>query len=70
MRPGGRLGATASTRVVLVTDENAWFFHGARFVEVLRAAGLSPLVKVLKPGEGSKTRQTKEEIEDWMLANR
>jgi pentafunctional AROM polypeptide len=66
----GALGTTASTSIVLLTDENVWVYHGARLVAHLREAGVRPLVRVLPPGEASKVRSTKEEVEDWMLANK
>ena len=65
------LGLTASSSVVVVTDANVWRWHGHKLEAAFAAAGLAqPLVKVLQPGEGSKSRAVKADIEDWMLANR
>jgi hypothetical protein len=61
---------SASASVVVLTDANVWRWHGARFSRALAAAGVAPLVKVLAPGEATKARAVKEEVEDWMLENR
>ncbi len=55
---------------MVVTDKNVWRWHGARLAAALAAARVQPLVRVLQPGEHTKTRASKEEIEDWMLENR
>ena len=57
--------------MVVVTDSNVWRWHGYRLKAAFARAGLpQPLVRVLQPGEGSKSRESKADIEDWMLANR
>ena len=68
--PGGALGFTASTSVVVLSDTTVWRHHGARFLAALQACGARPLVKLLPPGEGAKCRAEKEAVEDWMLAQR
>jgi 3-dehydroquinate synthetase len=67
--PGGALGFSSSTAVVVITDRNVWRCHGARLMGALEAVGLQPLLKILPPGEEAKTRSIKEDIEDWMLAS-
>ena len=65
------LVAPASSTVVVITDSNVWKWHGAYFTAAFRSAGNpDPLVFVLPPGEGSKSRSTKDAIEDWMLGAR
>ncbi len=55
----------------MVTDTNVWRWHGARLLRALAAAAVpAPLVRVLPPGEHTKTRAYKEQVEDWMLENR
>jgi 3-dehydroquinate synthetase len=65
-------GLPKSSTIVLVTDANVWRWHGRATLAAFAVAGVTPapLVKVLPPGEPSKTRATKEAIEDWMLANK
>ncbi|OKL64302.1 Pentafunctional AROM polypeptide 2 [Talaromyces atroroseus] len=64
-----------SSTYVLVTDTNLGPIYRASFSETFRdaAASLSPaprlLTKEIAPGESSKSRQTKADIEDWMLQN-
>ena len=66
-----RSGIPASQSVVIVTDKNVWRWHGLRLLASLSRAGVrEPLLYVLPPGEGSKTREVKEAIEDFMLAKR
>jgi 3-dehydroquinate synthetase len=64
------LGISSISSVVVITDEHVWKFHGRRLLQSCAANGITPLVKVLPPGEASKTRDVKAEVEDWMLANR
>ena len=53
----------------MITDENVWACHGYRLCAAFASAGLrKPLVRILPPGECSKTRESKAAIEDWMLA--
>ncbi|EJD41005.1 Pentafunctional AroM protein [Auricularia subglabra TFB-10046 SS5] len=51
---------------VLVTDTNV----GALYLDDFKRAfaGVRFLSYVLQPGEGSKSRETKAEVEDWLLA--
>jgi pentafunctional AROM polypeptide len=53
---------------VIVTDSTVHRLHGSAIYASFQAAGIQPLVKVIPPGEETKCRETKEEIEDWMLA--
>ncbi len=71
------------SRYVILSDTTVWNLHGERLMRSLARVGLTALVKctfcdlflvfilslllVLPPGEISKTRQIKEEIEDFML---
>jgi pentafunctional AROM polypeptide len=62
-----------SSTYVLVTDTNLGPIYSASFSKIFNdaAAALSPaprlLTKEIAPGESSKSRQTKADIEDWML---
>ncbi|KAF3391880.1 hypothetical protein DPV78_010508 [Talaromyces pinophilus] len=62
-----------STTYVLVTDTNLGSIYREKFAKVFNeaAAALSPaprlLTKAIPPGENSKSRQGKADIEDWML---
>jgi len=58
-----------AARHVLISDVNVYAKHGEKLVQVLRDSGLQPFVKVLPAGEGSKNRELKAEIEDWMLSH-
>lgn len=53
---------------VVITDENIYDLYGKQLIEAFKAEGIDVLIKVIKPGEESKSRETKEEIEDWMLS--
>lgn len=63
-----------STTYVLITDTNLGPIYNETFSRSFNAAasGLSPaprlLIHEIAPGEISKSRQTKAEIEDWMLS--
>lgn len=67
---GGSLAVSASASVVVITDKNVWRWHGFHLTSAFSAAGIKPLIKILPPGEHTKSRATKESIEDWMLENR
>lgn len=62
-----------STTYVLITDTNIGSIYTQSFRGAFDAAAatVSPrprlLINVIPPGEGSKSRQTKDDIEDWML---
>ncbi|KAJ5091466.1 hypothetical protein NUU61_006336 [Penicillium alfredii] len=63
-----------STTYVLVTDTNLGSIYTPTFQKIFEtaAAALSPAPRLLvyhaPPGESSKSRQTKADIEDWMLS--
>jgi pentafunctional AROM polypeptide len=64
----------SSTTYVLVTDTNIGSIYTPSFEEAFRnaAAAITPSPRLLiynaPPGEVSKSRQTKADIEDWMLS--
>jgi len=73
LSPTGSLKKSASSKLVIITDANVWKWHGHRLLSALEKAGAAtptPLVYILEPGEGSKSRATKEKVEDFMLSNR
>lgn len=73
LSPTGSLKKSASSKLVIITDANVWKWHGHRLISALEKAGSAtptPLVYILEPGEGSKSRATKEKVEDFMLSNR
>jgi pentafunctional AROM polypeptide len=63
-----------STTYILITDTNIGSIYTTPFQQAFEAAAtkLSPpprlLVHEIPPGESSKSRQTKADIEDWMLS--
>jgi pentafunctional AROM polypeptide len=58
-----------STSIAIITDQNVWKMHGHRLLHSLRQRGiLNPPVKILPPGEASKSREMKAEIEDWLIS--
>lgn len=63
-----------SSTYVLITDTNIGPLHAPRFQDAFeKAAGdteVRLLVYTIPPGEYSKTRATKAEIEDWMLGHK
>ena len=68
------VSALPSTTYVLITDTNIGSIYTPAFQKSFEeaAAGVSPsprlLVYYAPPGEVSKSRQTKADIEDWMLS--
>jgi pentafunctional AROM polypeptide len=68
------IASCPSTTYVLITDTNLGSLYNEAFSKSFTAAagGISPaprlLVHEIPPGEGSKSRQTKADIEDWMLS--
>ncbi|EEH44586.2 pentafunctional AROM polypeptide [Paracoccidioides brasiliensis Pb18] len=68
------LSNCASSTYILISDTNLTPLYLAGFQQSFEnaAAGLSPKPRLLTyeipPGESSKSRETKAEIEDWMLA--
>ncbi|UZJ56430.1 hypothetical protein CBS101457_005750 [Exobasidium rhododendri] len=68
-----------SSTYVLVSDSNIASLHLTTFVDEFRASvaksprpGKAPrlLIKIIAPGETSKSRETKAELEDWLLGER
>jgi pentafunctional AROM polypeptide len=68
--------ACASTTYVVITNTNIGSIYLPPFKHSFADAsnGISPSARLLihqaAPGEGSKSRQTKAEIEDWMLSQK
>jgi pentafunctional AROM polypeptide len=56
-----------ANRFVLLTDSNVYRHYGAEIEKSLRAENLDYIIRVLEPGEHTKCRKVKEEIEDWMF---
>jgi len=57
-------------RVVVCTDDTVAAFHGARFIDVLRQAGLDTTRWSMPPGEAHKTLDTVAGLYDWLAAQR
>jgi len=58
-----------AAKYVLVTDETVGAIHLPQVAQAFAEAGVTLLTKVIAPGEASKNRATKEDIENWMLVN-
>eukprot|EP00421_Protoceratium_reticulatum_P068898 CAMPEP_0168405586 /NCGR_PEP_ID=MMETSP0228-20121227/25216_1 /TAXON_ID=133427 /ORGANISM="Protoceratium reticulatum, Strain CCCM 535 (=CCMP 1889)" /LENGTH=395 /DNA_ID=CAMNT_0008419215 /DNA_START=57 /DNA_END=1241 /DNA_ORIENTATION=+ len=64
--------------VVIISDKTVYGHHGERLIKAFAGAGIAKegsggprlLTYAFEPGESSKSRETKAEIEDFMLANR
>ena len=54
-------------KFAIVTDSNVKELHGDKVVSLLEEAGYTAKIFVFEAGEKSKTRKTKEDIEDAML---
>ena len=54
-------------RVAIAADETAWDRQGARFVDSLRAAGVSATIVPIPPGEASKSWAGLERLSDALL---
>lgn len=74
------LTSIPASNYVLITDSNLAPLYLSRYVECFEAvsqelaekSGTKPprlLTRVLPPGERTKSRRTKDEIEDWLLSN-
>eukprot|EP00931_Biecheleriopsis_adriatica_P066226 TRINITY_DN40624_c0_g1_i1.p1 TRINITY_DN40624_c0_g1~~TRINITY_DN40624_c0_g1_i1.p1 ORF type:complete len:390 (+),score=82.75 TRINITY_DN40624_c0_g1_i1:54-1223(+) len=67
-----------TTEIVIVSDETVFGHYGAKLIAAFERAGITAkgesgprlLHFAFKPGEPSKTRETKAAVEDFMLANR
>ena len=54
----------------LISDTNVFPLYGQRLVDACQQAGITLHHYQIAPGEASKTRQTKAELEDWLLSLR
>ena len=61
-------GELAERRVAIITDSNVVDLYANRVAEAFAAAGRQAQVFVFPAGEASKTRATKERIEDELIA--
>ncbi|EOD40214.1 Pentafunctional AroM protein, partial [Emiliania huxleyi CCMP1516] len=59
-----------ASRFVIVSDETVFGLYGQTLVDAFVAAGHTPLTFQVKPGENSKCRMYKQQIEDHMLEHR
>jgi pentafunctional AROM polypeptide len=58
-----------AVKFVIITDSNVFPLYGQTLVSTFeKVLKIKPFVKVIPPGEESKSRQVKEEIEDFMLS--
>lgn len=61
--------APKATKFVIITDSNVFPLYGSTLVTTFeKVLKVKPFVKIIPPGEESKSRAMKEEIEDFMLA--
>ncbi|MEL6584320.1 MAG: 3-dehydroquinate synthase [Pseudomonadota bacterium] len=63
-------GLTDRTRVAIVTEERVAAAHLSALREGLAAAGFDAVVKILPPGEGTKSWPMLQEVVEWLLAER
>lgn len=61
-------GLLRKTSVPVVADRTAWALHGARLQAGLAAAGRTPAVYAVEPGESSKSWAGLAALTDWLLA--
>ncbi|MCJ1297192.1 hypothetical protein MMC34_008762, partial [Xylographa carneopallida] len=59
-----------AAKYVLISDTNVFPLYGQRLVDAFQQAGLALPHYEIAPGESSKTRQTKAELEEWLLSLR
>lgn len=59
--------APKASKFAILSDEKVWKLWGLEFIEALTAAQLPYIVYTIPPGEESKTRETKSQIEDFLL---
>jgi len=65
-----------ATEIVIVSDETVFGHYGAKLITAFERVGITSksnprlLHFAFKPGESSKTRETKAAVEDFMLTNR
>eukprot|EP00962_Isochrysis_galbana_P005286 scaffold1441_cov120-Isochrysis_galbana.AAC.15 len=57
-------------RFVIISDQTVFGLYGQHLVDAFAAAGHTALTFEIKPGESSKNREYKEQIEDFMLSHR
>jgi len=65
--PSWLIGEGIASRYALVTDSIIAPLHAHGLLDHMRASGLETALVIVPAGEGSKTRQTKQLIEDQML---
>eukprot|EP00929_Paragymnodinium_shiwhaense_P042531 TRINITY_DN21998_c0_g2_i1.p1 TRINITY_DN21998_c0_g2~~TRINITY_DN21998_c0_g2_i1.p1 ORF type:complete len:1551 (+),score=381.55 TRINITY_DN21998_c0_g2_i1:60-4655(+) len=59
-----------ASRFVIVSDRTVFGLYGQILVDAFKECGHTPLTFQIPPGENSKHRRVKEQIEDYMLANK
>ena len=57
-----------ASRYIVISDTNVDKIHGSKLKEAFQAQCMDFSIKILEPGEQTKCRRVKEEIEDWMLS--
>jgi 3-dehydroquinate synthase len=63
------LADAGAVRVAIICDSNLQSLHGSRVADLLREAGFDFSTHAFPQGESSKTRQTKSNLEDELLAS-
>lgn len=61
------LALVSASSFVCITDHNINKLYGERIRNSFKTKGIELLVYEIEPGESSKSRKTKEKIEDWMI---
>eukprot|EP01124_Arcella_intermedia_P009532 TRINITY_DN16220_c0_g1_i2.p1 TRINITY_DN16220_c0_g1~~TRINITY_DN16220_c0_g1_i2.p1 ORF type:complete len:750 (+),score=198.24 TRINITY_DN16220_c0_g1_i2:23-2272(+) len=67
--PGFIKQVSKAARFAVVTDSNVFLSHQQRILNVFKNGGIDILLKVIPSGEASKSRDMKEQLEDWLLVN-
>eukprot|EP00123_Amoebidium_parasiticum_P017496 comp23872_c0_seq2/m.41864 comp23872_c0_seq2/g.41864 ORF comp23872_c0_seq2/g.41864 comp23872_c0_seq2/m.41864 type:complete len:823 (-) comp23872_c0_seq2:45-2513(-) len=67
--PKDVLASVPAAKYAIVTDENLAPIYLPTLLAGFEKLGVTLLSKVLPPGEQTKCRKVKEEIEDWLLEN-
>mmetsp|Transcript_33917 Transcript_33917/g.47413 ORF Transcript_33917/g.47413 Transcript_33917/m.47413 type:complete len:386 (+) Transcript_33917:60-1217(+) len=59
-----------TSKFVIVSDKTVYGLYGDKLLEGCKAQGLNTIAYQITPGEKSKCRKVKAEVEDFMLENR
>jgi len=58
------------SKVFIISQQKIWALHGDRLLQAVTAGGVTPLMRMVADGEGTKNLKVFAELQEWIAENR